>query len=70
VLKKALPPCGGKKAYEKRLLPLRGGKIGREGSRSLPKDKDTQCVACVLKGHVPSFHFWVFDYNTRQLILC
>jgi hypothetical protein len=23
-----------------------------------------------LKGHVPSFRFWVFDYNTRKLILC
>jgi hypothetical protein len=43
---------GWKKAYERRLLPLRGGKIGREGSRLLPKDKDTQCMACVSYGEI------------------
>jgi hypothetical protein len=47
VLKKALPLGGGKKAYEKRLLPLPGRKIGREGSGSPPKVKDTRRVACV-----------------------
>jgi hypothetical protein len=24
----------------------------------------------LVKGHVPCFHFWVFDYNTRKLIFC
>jgi hypothetical protein len=52
VQKKVFPLGGGKKVYGRRLLPLSGGNIGREGSGSLPKVKDDRHVACVSCGEI------------------
>jgi hypothetical protein len=46
-------PGGGKKADERRLLPLPGGKIGQEGPRLLPRVKVERRMAFVSCGGIP-----------------